>query len=426
MLLILSPQYSTLASLFPTRVAYQHIRFLHQVFISFSIAITRIGPAVLPSFAGGTTTQAEWEQERTVLHSVVRRVTEIAARLDREISRMIHAELKAAHGEFEDLPVETVATPASTPMPAGAVASASSTSGSPARKKVVSQQEDTLGPLNSRTPRLTSRQPLFPSTSAAPAGLGGMELNDVVMRQISKEVESMVVEKNIKRHPMLARIWREGVAAGRASYQKEREERFFGAQQDRSMTQSQLTAVDLSQQLVAGQPSKGETNPSSWKEGYIQRRARSEEHSPSPPASLPPRMFPGPVASLTNTPPPRPLRNLSNFSSEAYSELHRRSSSTSSNISTLPRSSSVLARNTEAEKVRLREAAPEKLSASPSADLNLIATMGNTRQPGVRRVGSGSFTGSPAYMGTPTPNEGQYNPMESLSGPRSRSMSLIG
>ena len=369
-----------------------------------------------------------------MLHGVVRRVTEIAARLDREISRMIHAELKAAHGEAEELPAESVSTPVSTPMPAAKHTDAlpASASGSPARQKVASQKEDTLSPLASRTSHSVSRRAIFPSASAAPAGLGGMELNDGVMRQLSKEVEDMIVEKNLRRHPMLARIWKEGVAAGRAAYEKEREEKLFGAQ-TRSMTQSQLTAVDLSQQLMGAHTSKGnrleETNPSSWKESYIQRRARSEENSPSPPASLPPRLLQGPAASLTSTPPPQPLRNLSNYSSEATrSELHRRSSSTSSNLSTFPRASSVLSRSIEAEKARLREATLERLTASPGPDLNLIsaASAGNSKQSGLRRMGSGSFADSPVYLGTPTPNEGQYNPMDSLNGPRSRSMSLIG
>lgn len=406
LLLILSPQYNVLASLFPTRVAYQHIRFLHQVFISLSIAITRIGPAVLPSFSGGTTTQAEWEQERTVLHNVARRITEIAARLDREISRMIHAELKAAHGEVEELPAEGATAAASASMPNAEPTNTSSTP-SPAKRQSIAQKEDTLSPLASRTAKPNRRQAVFPSSSAALAGLGGMELNDVVMRHLSKEVEDMVIEKNLRRHPMLARIWKEGVAAGRASYEKEREDRIFGMQ-NQSMTQSQLTAVDLSMgQQQSGGNKLGE---SSWKEGYIQRRARSEEHSPSPSPSLPPRLFQGPTPSLTNTPPPRPLRNLSQFSSEAsHSELHRRSSSSSSNMSSLPRASSVLARSVEAEKARLREAALERLTMSPGPDLNLIAAAaaGNAKQPGIRRVGSGGFSNSPVYLGTPTPNEGQ-------------------
>jgi hypothetical protein len=69
----------------------------------------------------------------------------------------------------------------------------------------------------------------------------------------------------------------------------------------------------------------------------------------------------------------------------------------------------------------------EKIADTPGPDLNLIgaAALANARQ-GVRRVGSSGFPGSPGYIGSPTPNEGQFNSMDVLNGPRSRSMSLIG
>ena len=440
LLLILSPQHSIFVTLFPTRTPYQHIRFLHQVFISLSIAITRIGPAILPSFSGGITTLAEWERERTVLHDVVKRVTGIAARLDREISKMIHTELKAAHGDEIDsssAPVGASEAPSSTPAPSAdttRTASFPSSSRSPVGQQTSSHREDTLSPLPAQASQPFPLRPVAPNSSMPAAALGGMELGDGVMRHLSKEVELLIVERNLKRHPMLARIWDEGVAAGRAAYQREREEKLLARTQ--SISQSELTAVD-SQRLPEGHSTNGtkpgEKSLGSWKEGYIQRRARSEEHSPSPPSSLPPRLFQGSAPSLTNTPPPsRPLRKLSSNSSDvSKSDLHRRSSSTSLPNFSLPRPGSAFRRSVEAQQARMRDTALDRQASSPGPDLNLIgaAALANARSPGPRRVGSESFPGSPGYLGSPTPGEGQFDSIDSLSGPnaiRSRSMSLIG
>ncbi|KAH9072788.1 DnaJ-domain-containing protein, partial [Lactarius deliciosus] len=43
--------YSVLSLIFPTRLAFQHIRLLHQVFMFFSIAVSRVAPVLFPDAA---------------------------------------------------------------------------------------------------------------------------------------------------------------------------------------------------------------------------------------------------------------------------------------------------------------------------------------------------------------------------------------
>ncbi|CAG8623007.1 16269_t:CDS:1, partial [Acaulospora colombiana] len=401
-----------------------------------SIAITRIGPAIMPIFAGtGSATPGEWEQERTALYAVVKQVTEIAARLDREISRMIYTELKAAHGEVEET-LDTMAT-AAEPQASNAEVSATpaktapllsesdrATSFIPSPGSSKKTQRNVSSNSALRTPATQGRV----SNSTATAGLGGMELDNNIMRLLSKEVEDMVIEKNIKRHPMLARIWNEAVGAGRIAFEREREAKLFGAQQaHQPVSQSQTTtAVDISQQLHPFPNSRTSDNDSAWKSSYMQRRARSEEHSASPPPNLSKPAL-GPISGITNTPPPSALRNLSRQGSDVERLSHTRWSSASSSYSGLPRTGSDLAKRVDAERARLlRELASDQLASSPGPDLNLTGRPnGLLQQHHHHRLSAGDpFPVLPKALETPSPESSRSDLDPIVGAIRSRSMSL--
>ncbi|KAJ3733856.1 hypothetical protein DFJ43DRAFT_1067043 [Lentinula guzmanii] len=71
--------------LFPRRVAYQHILFLHQMFIFSSIALTRVAPQLFPD------TQQDEKQR------ILQQINQQAAFCDREASVALHTELQSIH-----------------------------------------------------------------------------------------------------------------------------------------------------------------------------------------------------------------------------------------------------------------------------------------------------------------------------------------
>ncbi|KAF8893312.1 hypothetical protein BD779DRAFT_1436109 [Infundibulicybe gibba] len=101
MALLLSPSPSSSAAmngtilhfLFPARVAYQHILFLHQLFMFLSVALSRVAPQLFPDTSK--------QQER----AAIEKLTAMTAFADREVSLMLHAQLHSIH------PFPTSATP---------------------------------------------------------------------------------------------------------------------------------------------------------------------------------------------------------------------------------------------------------------------------------------------------------------------------
>ncbi|KAJ7621558.1 hypothetical protein DFH06DRAFT_1305802 [Mycena polygramma] len=94
-----------LHALFPRRVAYQHILFLHQLFLFLSIALSRVAPQFFPD--AGKVTDA-----------LAGRVLQLVCAADREASLMLHAELHSlsntsttdahghAHTPFRNTPAQ--------------------------------------------------------------------------------------------------------------------------------------------------------------------------------------------------------------------------------------------------------------------------------------------------------------------------------
>ncbi|KIJ51415.1 hypothetical protein M422DRAFT_244587 [Sphaerobolus stellatus SS14] len=80
---------------FRYRVPYQYILFLHQFYMSLSIAISRVLPVLLPSSRISPAMQDETMQ---VLKPLVDKLVFLAFNADREVSRMLAAEIRAMHG----------------------------------------------------------------------------------------------------------------------------------------------------------------------------------------------------------------------------------------------------------------------------------------------------------------------------------------
>lgn len=77
--------YSTLSLLFPTRLAFQHIRLLHQVFMFFSIAVSRVAPVLFPDALDDASSPV-------LAHGAVA-ILEKVKNVDREIHSMIESQV---------------------------------------------------------------------------------------------------------------------------------------------------------------------------------------------------------------------------------------------------------------------------------------------------------------------------------------------
>ncbi|KAG8877943.1 hypothetical protein FRB97_002908 [Tulasnella sp. 331] len=81
--------------IFPHWVPFQHVSFLHQLYIALSIAIARLGPVMWPDqgTAGGMSVKEElaWK-------AVVQKLVELTAHADSEVARILQNELTAIQG----------------------------------------------------------------------------------------------------------------------------------------------------------------------------------------------------------------------------------------------------------------------------------------------------------------------------------------
>ncbi|KAJ7496735.1 hypothetical protein FB451DRAFT_1359294 [Mycena latifolia] len=78
--------------LFPRRVAYQHILFLHQLFLFMSIALSRVAPQFFPDAA-------------KVTEAMTARLLQFVTIVDRESSQLLHTELHALQPSTEHIPL---------------------------------------------------------------------------------------------------------------------------------------------------------------------------------------------------------------------------------------------------------------------------------------------------------------------------------
>lgn len=74
-----APQWMPFESVFPRRVAYQHILFLHEIFWFMSVAVSRVAPVL---FVGMM--QADEDVEGNVVRAMGGRIGELAKGVERE------------------------------------------------------------------------------------------------------------------------------------------------------------------------------------------------------------------------------------------------------------------------------------------------------------------------------------------------------
>ncbi|KAL0955700.1 hypothetical protein HGRIS_001921 [Hohenbuehelia grisea] len=143
-----SPSHRTLLHvIFPERVAFQHVLFLHQLFVFLSVALSRVAPRLFP-------------EPPKVDKQVVEHFAALASATDREASLMVHTELHSIH-----------------PLPANPLARAT-------------------------LPRMRPCIPLSPDTI------------DV----LSKEMEKMIIEMNVKKDiGPIRSAWETAIIRGRAA-----------------------------------------------------------------------------------------------------------------------------------------------------------------------------------------------------------------
>ena len=166
--LIQAPHTQTLlTTLFPNRLPFQHILFLHQLFISTSIAITRVGPVIFPGLATSKAGRDNLEWIRPVTEQLVI----LAQTAEKEVSRMLAVELRAMHG----VPVER----------AGALTEAAPTKCPPPARQTTFN---------------IAHQP--------------RDWDPEIMGRLAREMENMIVDKGLREHPMLDTIW-EGVVTNK-------------------------------------------------------------------------------------------------------------------------------------------------------------------------------------------------------------------
>lgn len=77
--------------LWPRRVAYQHIRFLHSLFVFCSVALSRVAPVLFPS-------DTDESVESPRLRAEIQKANAMAHVLDREIFGLLQTELHSVHG----------------------------------------------------------------------------------------------------------------------------------------------------------------------------------------------------------------------------------------------------------------------------------------------------------------------------------------
>ncbi|KAF8589470.1 hypothetical protein K439DRAFT_1612698 [Ramaria rubella] len=80
---------------FRHRVPYQHTLFLHQLYMSLSIAISRVIPILLPE---SSKSSRAVDHTMSAVKPIIEKLAFLATTADHEVSRMLFAEIRSAHG----------------------------------------------------------------------------------------------------------------------------------------------------------------------------------------------------------------------------------------------------------------------------------------------------------------------------------------
>ncbi|KAF4563094.1 hypothetical protein EYR40_007184 [Pleurotus pulmonarius] len=150
----ISPAPQTLLHIiFPQRVAYQHILFLHHLFVFLTIALSRVAPMLFPST--DITSFLRGKGGKMFMD----KLNAIASVTDKETAIMLHAELHAAHRLNDD-------------------------------------------DLDADRPTLSKMRPRT-------------ELDDDVMEALTREMRDMIIEANVKKETgPIHRAWKDAIVRG--------------------------------------------------------------------------------------------------------------------------------------------------------------------------------------------------------------------
>ncbi|GBE80777.1 chaperone J-domain-containing protein [Sparassis crispa] len=85
------------AFIWPQRVAYQHIRFLHSLFLFLSVALSRVAPVLFPS------PQQDYADAKRI-NGEIDRINLLARLIDRDVSSQIQVDLHSVHGPRTNTP----------------------------------------------------------------------------------------------------------------------------------------------------------------------------------------------------------------------------------------------------------------------------------------------------------------------------------
>ncbi|KAG9028555.1 hypothetical protein FRB95_006336 [Tulasnella sp. JGI-2019a] len=84
-----------LRSVFPHWATFQHVSFLHQLYVALSIAIARVGPVVWPDSGNAGAMDVK---EEMAWKGVVQKLVQLTANADNEVGRILQTELTSIQG----------------------------------------------------------------------------------------------------------------------------------------------------------------------------------------------------------------------------------------------------------------------------------------------------------------------------------------
>lgn len=249
LVLVLSPSPSpdstrhitVLHRLFPNRVVFQHILFLHQVFMFLNVALMRVTPHLIE--------RDELDDPRMEA-ALVERTMALVNLADREASKMVHTEL------------QSIATPPTSSEPVVNVGFASTP----------------------HHPSFARLEPVSPKTAEA------------LLNELAPEVETLIVENNLKQgagplktawEAAVKRVWRQRVEAAeveaaRAAQEQEQQVQAQESAKDKEMTPTPSSPIPLPPLVNPLTPAPSLSNIVTIKQEEVDMSLLPLPKSPSP------------------------------------------------------------------------------------------------------------------------------------------------
>ncbi|GLB37864.1 putative dnaJ molecular chaperone homology domain [Lyophyllum shimeji] len=187
--------HTPLHTIFPRRLIHQHILFLHQLFVFLSVALTRVVPVLLGAFSPQPPSPA-------MNHELLQNISQLASIADRETSIILHTLLHSIAS-----PPSSASSPTSSPAPPHEEISS-----------LACPRPFELPPeISFPDPRTTPPDAQFTPHNAKEAedGHNGRDAHPLI--KLSREIEELIIEANIKKEDgPLRSAWEAAVRRGRA------------------------------------------------------------------------------------------------------------------------------------------------------------------------------------------------------------------